>query len=106
MCNSGCGKGEGLFFIFDELNRKKKPCLDLKNISDALLFVDVMNFTKKNCIKLDGCCSSRIHTSMAYLSNLINPPPIASDEPGINIEELLKGVLDNNCCKSCCDDID
>lgn len=101
MCDSGCGNGGGLFFIFDELSRKKKPCLDLQNVSDVLLFVDVINFTKKNCIKLDGRCSSRVYTSMAYLSGILNPP--ASDEPGINIEDLLKDVLTGNCETSCCD---
>jgi hypothetical protein len=103
MCNFNCEGDNGLFFIFDELSRKKKPCIDLKNISDALLFVDVMNFTKKNCIKLDGCCLSRVHTSMAYLSGVLNPPPPPSDEPSINIDELLKNVLQGNCGTACCD---
>lgn len=103
MHDSRCGNAGGLFFIFDELSRNKKPCLDLGNISDALLFVDVMGFSKKNCIKLDGGCSSRVHTSMAYLSSILNPPPIPSDEPSINIEELLKGAFTGNCEKTCCD---
>lgn len=103
MRNSGCSNAGGLFFIFDELSRTKKPCLDLNNVSDVLLFVDAMHFTKKNCVKLDGACSSRVHTSMAYLSNLLNPPPIPSDEPDINIDELIKDVFTDLCPKSCCD---
>lgn len=107
MCDFECGNNKGLFFIFDELNRQKKPCLDLKNVSDVLLFVDVMNFSKKNCIRLDGCCSSRVHTSMAYLSNLLNPPPppppLPSDEPPINIDDLLKDLFTDNCPKASCD---
>lgn len=103
MRGSGCDDAGGLFFIFDELSRNKKPCLDLGNISDALLFVDVMGFAKKNCIKLDGRCSSRVHTSMAYLSGILNPPPPPSDEPGINIEELLKGAFAGSCKRGCCD---
>lgn len=98
-----CENPNGLFFVFDELNKKNKPCLDLKNVSDVLLFVDVMNFSKKNCIKLDGCCSARVHTSIAYLSNLINPPPpppVPSDE--INIDDLLKDIFTNNCPESRC----
>lgn len=98
MCDRGCCDTAGLFFVFDELDRKKKPCLDLSNPSDAILFVDAMNFSKKNCVRLDGCCSSRVHTSVAYLSGLLNPPP--SDTQ--NIDALLKDVLKNNCPKPCC----
>lgn len=77
MRNSGCTNNGRLFFVFDELNHKTKPCLNLQNVSDVLLFVDAMNFTKKNCVELDGACSSRVYTSMAYLSNLLNPPPFS-----------------------------
>ena len=102
MCSLKCGGDKGLFFIFDELSRKNKPCLDLTNVSDVLLFVEAMNFTKKNCIKLDGGCSSRVHTSMAYLSNLLNPPPpLPSEEPGINVDELLKDAFSGNCGSKC-----
>ena len=103
MCNSGQNNSGNLFFIFDEINHKTKPCLDLKNISDVLLIVDVMNFTKKNCIRIDGACSSRVHTSMTYLSNLLNPLPLASDEPGVNIDDLIKDSFLDFCPQSCCD---
>lgn len=63
-CQSG-----GLRFVFTELNRQNKPCLNLDNASDLSLLRDALEFSNENCIQLDGCCSSRVFTSLTALKD-------------------------------------
>lgn len=63
-CDSG-----GLRFVFSELNRQNKPCINLETSSDLLLLRDALTFSNEHCIQLDGCCSSRVFASLASLKD-------------------------------------
>jgi hypothetical protein len=71
-CESG-----GLRFVFTELNRSNRPCLNLDSASDLLLLTDALEFSNENCIQLDGCCSSRV---IASLSALRDPSSITTPD--------------------------
>lgn len=66
-----CDRG-GLRFVFDELNRKNKPCLNLDKASDLFLLKGALEFSNENCITMDGCCSSRVFTSLEALKNPVS----------------------------------
>ncbi len=63
-----CGSG-GLRFVFSELNRQNKPCINLETASDLFLLKDALTFSNEHCIQLDGCCSSRVFASLEALRN-------------------------------------
>lgn len=64
-----CLNGGGLRFVFDELNRNNKPCLNLDKSSDLHLLSSALQFANANCIQMDGCCTSRVFASLASLKN-------------------------------------
>lgn len=100
----------GLRFVFDELNRNTKPCVNLDKASDLFLLNDALTFSNEHCIQLDGCCSSRVFASLAALKD----PSSISDPAGfsdlVSKQEAyatLVGVLcpstSTSTCNSCTD---
>lgn len=64
-----CSRSGGLRFVFDELNRNNKPCINLGNVSDMATLTTALTFANEHCIQLDGCCSSRVYASLEALRN-------------------------------------
>ena len=64
-----CENGGGLRFVFAELNRQNKPCLNLDIATDLTLLKDALEFSNEHCIQLDGCCSSRVFASLTALKD-------------------------------------
>ena len=67
-----CNKNSSSFnFVFEELSRKVKPCLNLKNDKDAALLAEALTFSKDHCLSVDGCASSRIFANLSSLKDLM-----------------------------------
>lgn len=86
MCNFD---NNGLTFIFHELNRQIKPCLNLRNISDAQLLANALSFVKKHDIKLDGNCCSRVYTRLEDLEKLDETPAYKLNDMAKTLKESL-----------------
>lgn len=98
----------GLRFVFEELNRSNKPCVNLDKVSDLLLLKDALTFSNEHCIQLDGCCTSRVFASLAALKD----PLSISDFNGFSdlaskqaayadLVNVLCPVTSSNTCDSC-----
>lgn len=76
------------FFVFHELEYRHKPRLYLSDVSDMQLFVDANRFTLEKNIQIDGAFSSRVYTSLAELSRIVE-----SNDQLTPLEQNLRDVL-------------
>lgn len=100
MCSC---KGNGFNFVFEELSRKVKPCLNLNNQDDAKLLAQALTFAKDHCVKVDGCCSSRIYANLSKLSNLVSKDDKELGEVGKALKYGLVCPVEEQE-RFCCDD--
>lgn len=60
----GCKCNKGLRFVFEELDVKEKPFLQLSNCDDAALLANALTITQCACGQIQGCKTSNICTSI------------------------------------------
>lgn len=106
-----CGKcHSGFNFVFEELSRQKKPCINLRNKDDAALFADALKFSKEHCVHIDGCCSSKVWARLEDLQNLFNDRNSATVAADPTLKALKAGLVcpveerEEYCCENIAND--
>lgn len=97
MCD---GNKPTLKFIFKELQRKTTPCVNFdKDSADRTNLGRALRLAVRNCVRFDGCCSSRVRVKLETLNKILT-----KDGPcATALEQSLKDYL--GCpATNCCDD--